>query len=659
MSRVVLAALILLTLIPCRAHAQIIQWIRQFGTAGSDQSFSVAVDSTGAYVSGFVSGALTGQVRAGLQDAFVRKYDSKGNLVWTRQFGTASNDVAFATAAGPAGIIVAGSTEGGLATPAGFGGQDMFATRLDANGNILGSVQLGTASNDVALGVTLDGNDVYFVGRTEGVLPGQTGAGGADVIAGRFNVDGTAIWVVQFGTSAADTSTGVAVHSSGVYFVGTVGTALPGQPTAGGNDAFIRKYSLDGVELWTRQFGTSVADTAANVTVDATGVYVSGTTGGDLPGQTTAGGSDGYVRKYDHNGNELWTRQFGTAANDTALDLVAFSSAVYVEGRTAGTMPGQQSAGGQDMYVRKYDADGTEQWTMQLGTTGDDLAGGGGLAVDASGVYLAGDTGTGQALPGQTNAGSLDVFLANISLVQLAPAVSPGGVVNNASYAPSPAPVAPGSIAAVFGSNMNSGSTVLSSSFGTDGKLVTSLGGTRVTINGIAAPMFYSTSGQLGVQIPIELAGQTSASIQVTVGNLTSQPINLPLDSAAPGIFTVNQSGTGIAAVLHQDGVTPVTTANPARRNEVVVFYGTGLGAVTPALTTGERSTGNRTVTAATVTIDGAAATVEFSGTAPGFVGLNQINVRIPANARQSSTIPVVLTIGGKQSNSVTIPVAP
>lgn len=80
--------------------------------------------------------------------------------------------------------------------------------------------------------------------------------------------------------------------------------------------------------------------------------------------------------------------------------------------------------------------------------------------------------------------------------------------MNSASFAPNPAPVAPGSIAAIFGSGLNDGSQVLSSSFGPDGKLITTLGGASVTVGGIPAPLFYSTSGQLGVQIPIRTRRQ-------------------------------------------------------------------------------------------------------------------------------------------------------
>lgn len=243
--------------------------------------------------------------------------------------------------------------------------------------------------------------------------------------------------------------------------------------------------------------------------------------------------------------------------------------------------------------------------------------------------------------------------------VSLGPAIFDGGVVNNASFSPSPAPVAPGAIAAIFGVDLNDGSTMLSSSFGSDGKMLTTLAGASVKINNIDAPIFYSTPGQVGVQIPFELAGQSSATVQVTVASQPSLTKTVSLDSFAPRIFTVNQQGTGPAAALHQDGVNAVTAQNPAHPNEVIVLFGTGLGLVTPALATGAPSTGNQTTTAATATVAGVQAIVEFSGTAPGFVGLNQVNVRIPPGTRTASNIPVVLTIGGKQSNTVTIPVVP
>ncbi|MBI2819399.1 MAG: hypothetical protein HYX73_05410, partial [Acidobacteria bacterium] len=300
-------------------------------------------------------------------------------------------------------------------------------------------------------------------------------------------------------------------------------------------------------------------------------------------------------------------------------------------------------------------------WSRRFGSTSFDS--GYGVAVDGNGnAVVTGafngtvDFGGG----GLTSAGGGDIFVVKLSQpLPPGPAVSDGGVVNHASFAPSPAPVAPGSIAAVFGTNLNDGSTTVATSFGPDGKLGTALGGASVTINNTPAPMFYSTPGQLGVQIPFEAAGLTTATVQVTVGGQTSVPRTINLDATAPGIFTLNQLGTGIAGVMHENGITLVTAQNPARPNEVVTFFATGFGTLTPPLATGAPATGNQTVATATVTVDGIPAEVQFSGATAGFVGLNHFLVRIPPSTRTASDIPVVLTIGGKPSNSVTIPVSP
>ena len=646
-------------------RAQTIEWIRQFGTSLHEFTHGVAVDSTGVYVVGQSYGTLPGQTSAGSVDPYIRKYDANGNELWTRQFGTVGNDeTARAVASDGVNVYVVGYTNGvypGQSTP--IGGQfskSSFIRKYDINGNEQWTREFtseaGTTNTSIATGVVVDATGVYVAGYG-GVLPGGTALGGFDLYVRKYNHDGNELWTRQFGSNGSDVGESAALDASGVYFVGHAGTALPGQTSAGNIDAFVRKYSLNGDEAWTRQFGTANEDRAQGVAVSDSSVYVGGTVlfGTALPGQTSFGGHDAFIRKYDANGAEQWTRQFGTSVNDQMFSAAADSSGVYVSGITEGAFPGNSQLGVGDAFIRKYDVNGNELWTRQFGTPGPDNAKS--LRRGETALYAAGDSfGNFPGLPPRI--GLTDAFVARVAL-PTGPVVFEGGVVNNASFAPSPAPVAPGSIAAVFGSNLNDGSTVLFSEFAGDGSLVRTLGGSSVTLNGVPAPLFYSTPGQLGIQIPFELAGQTSATIVVTVGGLSSAPRTVLLDAFAPGIFTANQQGNGIAAVLHQDGITPVTAENPARRNEVLVFFGTGLGTLSPALETGARSVGNLTATAATATVDGVAATVEFSGTAPGFVGLNQVNVRIPGNTRTAASIPVVLRIGGKQSNTVSIPVAP
>ncbi len=252
-----------------------------------------------------------------------------------------------------------------------------------------------------------------------------------------------------------------------------------------------------------------------------------------------------------------------------------------------------------------------------------------------------------------------------VSQPHAAPTVNALGVVNNASFAAGSNPVAPGSIAAVFGTNMNDGSSVLFSSFGADGRLVTTLGGAQVTINGSAVPIFYSTPAQLGIQIPADLTG-SSASIQVTIGGETSAAQMIPLAPVAPGLFSTDQSGQGQGAILIANtnilvaptGSIPGRESRPAKPGDFITIFCTGLGGVSPALADGQPGTNNTTVEKPSVTIDGVPATLQFSGIAPGFVGLDQVNVQVPAGTRTANDIPVVLTIGGKQSNTVTIAVS-
>ncbi len=447
----------------------------------------------------------------------------------------------------------------------------------------------------------------------------------------------------------------MAADATGAYVVGSTPGPLPGQQAGPDQDLFILKYDPNGNAQWTSQFGTGFGpEYAFAVSASSSGVYVIGTTPGLLGIQTLATFAyDAYVRKYDASGNLKWTQQFGTADNDVAYGGFADDKGMYVVGYTRSVL-GTASLGGEDVFLRRYDSNGNALWTLQTGSVDDDY--GYGVAADASGIYIGGYTDRNSIPESLTN--GADPFLYKYS------PPAPGGpvvgaVVNNASFATSPQPVAPGSIAAIFGTGLNDGSQVLTSAFGANGKLVTTLGGASVTVGNFPAPMFYSTSAQLGIQIPLELAGQASASVQVTVGGQTSALQSVNLTSAKPGLFTVSQDGKGTAVCLHSDGVTPVTTANPAHPGEVVIFYGTGFGPVTPSLGTGQPSSGNKTVSQPVISIDGLNAELQFSGIAPGFVGLNQINVVVPGLARTNAADIVVLTVNGVPANQVTLPVGP
>lgn len=635
------------------AVAQKLAWEDMFrSSGGGDQCTSAAVDASGAYVAGFLGGVgtLPGQTGSGSgPDSFVRKYDTNGHELWTRQFGTGKPVFAFGLAAGGGGVYAVGQATGTFPGQMQSLNEEAFVIKYDANGNQQWVRQFGSSAPStatIAHGVAADSSGVYVVGVTDGALPGQMGFGNGSCPCGsafirKYDPNGTELWTREFSVSGNEGSYGVAANSTGVYMVGEAAGVFPGAQvdSSGSFNFWVRKYDANGNEQWTSQFGPGQHMRAA--AVDGTGVYAVGNLGGGaLPGQTSSGGYDAFVKKYDLNGNPLWARQFGTGVSDIPYGAGSDGNGVYLVGTTFGILPGQTSAGNYDSYIRKYDPSGNEIWTLQFGTKSSDRANG--VAANSSGVYISGN-GFGMN------------FAAKIGF---GPVVFDGGVVNNASFAPSPAPVAPGSIAAVFGTGLNDGSMVLFSSFDKAGKLVTTLGGASVTINDVPAPMFYSTPGQLGFQVPFELATAGSAKVKVTVAGQTSAAITIPVDGLAPGLFSANQEGTGAAAALHADGVTPVSAQKPAKPGEIIVLFGTGLGLLSPALPTGEAAKNNSTAVLPALTIDGKPADVQFSGAAPGFVGLNQVNVKIPPDTRSAPDIPIVLTIGNKTSNTVTIAVS-
>lgn len=247
------------------------------------------------------------------------------------------------------------------------------------------------------------------------------------------------------------------------------------------------------------------------------------------------------------------------------------------------------------------------------------------------------------------------------------PSVNDNGTVNSASFALGS--LAPGTIATIFGTDLNDGSQVLESAFDNNGKLLTTLGGASVKFNGIAAPVFASFPTQLNVQIPEELAGSTSASVEVTVNGQTSPARTVPIGASLPGIYTLQSSGAGQGIVLFANSATwvapqgsiPGREARPASPGDFLTIYCTGLGAVSNPPGTGRRASGvtlSTTIATPQVTIGGVPAEVIFSGLTPSLVGLFQVNVRVPAGAPPGPAVPLVLTIGGVQSNTVTIAVA-
>jgi uncharacterized protein (TIGR03437 family) len=278
-------------------------------------------------------------------------------------------------------------------------------------------------------------------------------------------------------------------------------------------------------------------------------------------------------------------------------------------------------------------------------------------AADQYGILSGFDAGAGYDLA--TGLGSFDAF----NLVTAAgwgtgnaatPAISGGGVLNAASFTAGAA-VAPGSIATVFGS-FPVGATASASEF----PLPLMLAGLSLKFaEGFPVPLLFASSGQVNIQVPWELASRTEATLNAGIGGVASAGQSVSLAPFAPGIFAINGQGYGQGAVLDAS-YRLVDGANPTTSGAAVQIYCTGLGAVTNQPATGSTAPSNPpavTIALPRVMIGNAPAKVLFSGLAPGFAGLYQVNAEVPAEASRGAAVSVTIFAGEVASNTVTIAV--
>lgn len=209
--------------------------------------------------------------------------------------------------------------------------------------------------------------------------------------------------------------------------------------------------------------------------------------------------------------------------------------------------------------------------------------------------------------------------------------------------------IAPGELVTLFGSDIGP-ATLTHLGLTPDGRIDTTIAGTRVLFDGVPGPMIYASRNQTSVVAPFGITGKTSVQIQVEFLGVRSNALTLPVQPATPGLFTANSSGQGPAAALNGD-LSINNASNPADRGGVVILYLTGGGQTDPPSSDGViAAQADKTALAVTASIGGQPAEVLYAGSAPGIVaGVLQVNLRVPA---VSGTVPVVVTINGVASQA-------
>ena len=229
------------------------------------------------------------------------------------------------------------------------------------------------------------------------------------------------------------------------------------------------------------------------------------------------------------------------------------------------------------------------------------------------------------------------------------PAIASNGVGNAASYAPR---ISPGALASIFGSGFGTVTFQADDGFAwpTTANLVS------VRVNGVAAPLYYVSPGQINFQVPWATPATGTVNVAVVVNGGSSNIAAVPVGTAAPGLFVLP---SGAAIVQNTPSYALNDPSNPAPAGSTIVAYLTGSGPVSPAVKDGTPAPTaplSSAATAYSAKIGSVTATVSFAGLTPGFIGLMQMNIVVPSTLG-SGVYPLSVTIDGQTSNSGTIAV--
>ncbi len=228
-------------------------------------------------------------------------------------------------------------------------------------------------------------------------------------------------------------------------------------------------------------------------------------------------------------------------------------------------------------------------------------------------------------------------------------------VVNAASQLPTA--LAPATVFTIYGSGL--GPDTLASFDGSTPYLPTTLGNTRVYINGAAVPLIYTSNRQLSAVTPSTLEPDRAHMIEVEYGAFRSLPFPFLSVAASPALFTTTGTGNGNAAAFQVDPVTGAYSLNsdktPASKGSVLVLYATGIAPVQPIPPDGFVAIGpsNNNIQGLSVLLGDSPADLLYAGYAPGLVvGIVQINARVPETTPTGKAVPILLKVGSATSQA-------
>ena len=330
-------------------------WTNQLGSDENDNPTDAAIDSHGnIYVSGYTKGAFEGLKNNGEKNAFLLKWNNDGESIWSKQWGTESDENANGVAIDKNGdIFVTGNID------TNDDENELFLRKIAPDGSELWSVNWGTKSNNdsaCSVAVNKDGN-IAVTGTTFSNFEGTTngGSGYSDIFVTIFSTDGKILKIFQWGDNTIQRVRNIKFNSHGdILLYGDTGLVdFNGFPT-GISHLFLAKFSVEGKEIWLKTWDLNYVDGNHGIFIDEDDrIYVSGTTKDPVHRTPKA-----FLAAFDSDGTDLFAYTWGSKANDYGTGVaVNNNGTIYVSGYTNGVMKGATSFGGYDTFLTVLEID--------------------------------------------------------------------------------------------------------------------------------------------------------------------------------------------------------------------------------------------------------------------------------------------------------------
>ncbi len=353
---------------------------------------SVAAGADGAvYVLADLGGDSDVSAIKGVRDVALLKYDSAGTLLFSEVLGAAQSASGFALAVSDDGkVAVAGSVEGALSGTSSKGVADSFVTVLDASGKEIWTARRGAAGADQvnAVAFTSDGG-VVVAGQTEGALTGQVALAASDGYVRGYSANGAERFTKQFGTGGSDVATALLVRDNGMggfdIFTGGVEN----------NRGVVRSFSYSASGGFTigaaRDIGYLYKGAINAIVADGASLYVGGEVGADrlalgTPARVAAAGQEGFVARInvDLVSTDLDRASYlGSSQDDAVKSLAVVNGAVYAGGNAGGVLAGQ--GGSKVSFLTRLDDTGAVAWVRTFNSLAGNLSFAG-MTVSAAGA---------------------------------------------------------------------------------------------------------------------------------------------------------------------------------------------------------------------------------------------------------------------------------